>query len=350
MSDPIAILENAYAMHGPEKEWLSGLVEAVRPSAESAHGVHGWTYDASGPDFHEVRATASSGGDSGFVAANSKFDADLPIPVRKLISRIYRQGFVGNLARAPDVLRRAGLDEQGARHFGRALEGLLAEWKLADSLWVNAQDPTYLGCLLVFPLRKRGAPHPRLVNRWRYIAAHVATAFRIRRQFDHVSTSAGDRKPPVPEAVLSPNGKLEHAEEPAKGDFARAALSRAVRSLDRARGAMRRHDPEEAIAAWHALVAGRWSLIDHADSDGRRFIVAHRNDARVPDMRGFTLRERQVLAYAALGHSNKVIAYELGLSVSTVAGHLAKARAKATLPSSVAIAGSGDTRPNSSRT
>jgi DNA-binding CsgD family transcriptional regulator len=281
------------------------------------------------------------------VAANAKFDSALPVPVRKLISRVYRTGFVGNLARAPEVLRQVGLDEQRACHFGRALEGFLAEWGIADSLWVNSQDPTYLGCLLVFPLQKRGLPHPRLVNRWRYIAAHVATAFRIRRQLAELSASAGDRGAPVPEAILSPNGTVKHAEEPAKGDFARAALSRAVRSLDRARGPLRRHDPEEAIAAWHALVAGRWSLIDHVDSDGRRFIVAHRNDARVPDMRGFTLRERQVLAYAALGHSNKVIAYELGLSASTVAGHLASARAKATLPSSAAMTAQGGAMPES---
>jgi DNA-binding NarL/FixJ family response regulator len=57
-------------------------------------------------------------------------------------------------------------------------------------------------------------------------------------------------------------------------------------------------------------------------------VVAHRNDATVPDVRGLTWRERQVAGHAALGHSNKVIAYELGLSVSTVGEHLARARAK----------------------
>jgi DNA-binding CsgD family transcriptional regulator len=82
------------------------------------------------------------------------------------------------------------------------------------------------------------------------------------------------------------------------------------------------------MALWQAMVEGRWSLVDHFDSDGRRFVVAHRNDAAVPDMRGLTWRERQVAAYAALGHANKLIAYELGLSVGTVGQHLATARAK----------------------
>lgn len=39
-------------------------------------------------------------------------------------------------------------------------------------------------------------------------------------------------------------------------------------------------------------------------------------------------REEQVLAHAALGHSNKLIAYELGLAHSTVRVLLARASAK----------------------
>ena len=79
---------------------------------------------------------------------------------------------------------------------------------------------------------------------------------------------------------------------------------------------------------------GRWSLVDHFDSNGRRYLMAHRNDPDTPDLRGLTLRERQVVGYAGAGHSNKIIAYELGLTLSTVAGHLARARAKLGLPSS----------------
>jgi DNA-binding CsgD family transcriptional regulator len=41
-----------------------------------------------------------------------------------------------------------------------------------------------------------------------------------------------------------------------------------------------------------------------------------------------TERERQVLAYADLGQSNKLIAYSLGLSTSTVSTLLSRARRK----------------------
>jgi len=43
---------------------------------------------------------------------------------------------------------------------------------------------------------------------------------------------------------------------------------------------------------------------------------------------GLTLRERQVVGFASLGHSNKLIAYELGLKPSTIATHLSAAAKK----------------------
>jgi DNA-binding CsgD family transcriptional regulator len=76
------------------------------------------------------------------------------------------------------------------------------------------------------------------------------------------------------------------------------------------------------------------SLIDAIQPDrisgpyGKRFLLAHRNDPATPDLRGLSPRERQVLAYFAFGHSDKAIAYELGLAPSTIATHLAHARAK----------------------
>lgn len=145
-------------------------------------------------------------------------------------------------------------------------------------------------------------------------------------------TRLGEAVRPL-EAVLRPDGKLEHAEPAAQDREARAMLRAGVLSLDRARGPLRERDAEKAVGIWNALVAGRWSLLDQFDSDGRRYVVAHRNDASVPDARGLTHRECQVLAHVELGHSNKMIAYELGLSTSTVAGHLASARAKLRLPS-----------------
>jgi DNA-binding NarL/FixJ family response regulator len=150
---------------------------------------------------------------------------------------------------------------------------------------------------------------------WTRIAAHLAAAVRLRREVGHTR--------PV-EAVLSPSGRLEHAESPAQGADVRAALTDGAVRIDRARGSLRRRDPEEAVEIWRALVAGRWSLVDHFDHDGRRFLLARRNEPSGGTLAGLTAQEHEVLALAALGHTNKLIAYQLGLSPSAVAMRLSR--------------------------
>jgi DNA-binding CsgD family transcriptional regulator len=75
-------------------------------------------------------------------------------------------------------------------------------------------------------------------------------------------------------------------------------------------------------------VAGRWSLVDQFERDGRRYIVAHENVPRARGPVALTEREKQILAYAVLGHHNKLIAYELGIADSTVRVLMARAAAK----------------------
>ena len=75
-------------------------------------------------------------------------------------------------------------------------------------------------------------------------------------------------------------------------------------------------------------MSGRWSLVEHFERDGRRYYLAHRNEPEVRSVKGLTARERQVLAYAQLGNSNKLIAYSLGISISTVSTLLSRARRK----------------------
>jgi DNA-binding NarL/FixJ family response regulator len=100
------------------------------------------------------------------------------------------------------------------------------------------------------------------------------------------------------------------------------------RAMENARGRLRRSDPDEALLLWQGLVDGTWSLVDQHESDGKRYLLARRNAPDVRDPLALTPRERVVLAFAAMGHQNKFIAYLLGLPVSKVAGHLAGARRK----------------------
>ena len=71
------------------------------------------------------------------------------------------------------------------------------------------------------------------------------------------------------------------------------------------------------------------------DSDGRRYFVARGNPPEALDPRALSVPERQVVGFAALGHSNKEIAYALGIAASTVATHLTNAQRKLGAPNRI---------------
>jgi DNA-binding CsgD family transcriptional regulator len=158
---------------------------------------------------------------------------------------------------------------------------------------------------------------PAFQRRWRHVVAHLATGIRLR--------SGSECLPD--EAVLDAGGKLYDASGKATSRDAQVALRQAARAIDRAR-VRRSREPDGALEAWHALVAARWSLVDRFESDGRSFLIAKPNPPRPPPIGTLTLRERAVVALAALGRSNKLIAYELGLSAGAVGNYLARAQHK----------------------
>ena len=96
----------------------------------------------------------------------------------------------------------------------------------------------------------------------------------------------------------------------------RSALRETAITVDRARGRLAREGAEaDVLREWRALVDGRWSIVDRFDSDGRRFLVARRNDPGTAPVPLLDERERAVLGYRVVGHSLKLIAYEMGFTV-----------------------------------
>jgi DNA-binding NarL/FixJ family response regulator len=75
------------------------------------------------------------------------------------------------------------------------------------------------------------------------------------------------------------------------------------------------------------MVAAQWTLVEE-ERDGRRHLLARRNDPAAPGPEQLSERERQVVSFAVLGHHDKLIAYELGVSHSTVRVLLHRARRK----------------------
>ncbi|MEZ4363358.1 MAG: helix-turn-helix transcriptional regulator [Kofleriaceae bacterium] len=167
---------------------------------------------------------------------------------------------------------------------------------------------------------------------WDRIAAHLSAAFRLRGNRD-----------PRPRLVFDERGRLLHAEPDVARDRSLPSLRDAAEAVARARN--RRLPPAKVLAAWRALYQGDWSIVESVQRDGRRLLLARPNAPLAlsrssgpgsppspgggsPPRPALSPTERRVLAALASGHSNKAIAYQLGLADSTVSTLLARAARK----------------------
>src|SRR5689334_16983584 len=82
---------------------------------------------------------------------------------------------------------------------------------------------------------------------------------------------------------------------------------------------------EAPVAMWSALLEGRLTLVDWFDEDGRRVVVARRNEQTAQRLSAV---ERTVVTWVARGRAQKVVACELGLSAAAVSDALARAIGK----------------------
>jgi DNA-binding CsgD family transcriptional regulator len=305
-ADAISLVEAAYRLDLPERDWLAGLAAGAAPELDDGFGVIAIVGDFRDPANYRF-------GEPVFFGCPSEA-ASLIGPS---LARLPPEVLVGTFG-APNALA------TGSQLLAPPLE---QEYLFAPHLGVRdvvafkSADPTGHAVHLGAPQRARRTVRPPVEARWARVAAHVAAALRLRRALADNDALGG-------EAVLDPNGHCAHAEGPARARSAREALRDAVLGTERARGKLRRTGPLAALRLWRALFAGRWSLVEQFDRDGRRFLIAHKNDPDVRDPRALSPRERQVAAFAALGHPQKLIAYELGLEPPTVAGHLRAAMAK----------------------
>lgn len=92
--------------------------------------------------------------------------------------------------------------------------------------------------------------------------------------------------------------------------------------------ALRIRVPRQAVDEWKGPIAARWTLLDVCETDGQRYLVARQNHPRAQGPNVLTNREQEVVACAVLGHHNKLIAYNLGISHSTVRVLIARAAGK----------------------
>ena len=318
--DLIGVVEAAYRVGLDQKQWLGAVAAATHRCIDDGFGTIAYLVDVSDPAQLKMSRPAVVGGPAWLekVAMDVNMGGSKEVigrafnPATPIITVSQALGFGAGPPNEPSVAR--GLEAVGAQDF----------------LAVLALDPSGVGCTISTPLRARRRMGARACSVWGRVTMHILAGLRLRKRLA-AGNKGGDLLAGA-EAVLEPSGKLAHAERPAQGKEARDALRRATLAVDRARGALRRRDPEGALDVWRGLVAGRWSLLDHFESDGRRYVVARHNEPRLRDPRALTLRQRQVVGYVALGHANKLVAYALGVSQSDVSTHLAGAMRKLGVP------------------
>ena len=316
----IDITESAYDLDKSASTWLQDLIEVGAPILDHGPGVFGFEF---------VRPPPGSGG-AGVVISNThlrSLPADFPDRLGALMNSLSPE-LVQMIASPGYAGTWRGLIEDQPEAEGLPVEKLGYQ----DIFAIVAVDPNGIGVEIVAPLNEVTRLPSRSQERWQMLGAHIATAYRLRQALKGPAGSSPLVRTGLPheaEAVFDPKGfRIVDSVGPAKDASASDLLREAARGIDRARGKLRREDPQEALETWKALVDGRWSLVDWFDSDRRRFILAMPNPPEVRDPRGLSEQECQVVTYAMLGETNKLIAYRTGLSPPRVSALLKSAMHK----------------------
>lgn len=312
--DLLDIVEAAYNVDLPDARWLRELAHASRPHLDTGFGLAAFEYFK--PDGAQPKII-------------QHFHLGIPEELEAIYSTVFAKMDPGIRLRpfrlGPCVtgselmrMREKFCEEPHMKKF-------VHRFGMYDSIWITAAEPSGRG--IGFHAGRAEIKWASTIQkkRWGKVAAHLSSAVRLRHKLrSREPGHAGE----VGEAVFDAQGRIHDASGAARTPAARELLRRAVLALEVSRGPLRRTDPDASLEARRALVSARWSLVDRIEFDGRRYIVARENPPGAPGPEALSSRERQVVAYAKLGHHNKLIAYELGIADSTVRVLVARACAK----------------------
>lgn len=305
------VLEASYRLHGADREWLQGIAVAARdarPVKGFGDGVAGFLFEAA-PAGTSFRSWGHLilGGPTEAVNVLQRFHSSLTPPAIR--ARYWRQPLLCA------TLTELGLPSSAEQH----------SLGVPELLGLQAIDGSGQGLCLLFGLPDRAVVHDRTRSHWAAVVQHVRAGMRLRR------TLASDSLWNRVEAVIEPGraeGAVCAATGPARDREVQARLRSMVRAIDSARTQEGRQDGEAVLAAWPALVSGRWTLVEHIESDGRRYYVAVRNEPDAAALVALTPREQAVVEQVAQGAPNKLIADALGISEPSVASYLRRAMSK----------------------
>ena len=304
--DWIGIIEAAYALERDDDTWLGGILDAAMPCLDAGMGMVAFVYDASDSVTLQVRQLTSAGVSAPRLEAYFRATQELAA-IPGFLARTYRSLLCGTMSELESV-------EYDWRQTGVA-------FGIGDTLAVNGFDPSGHGCLLGAFLPEETKLRPGRRRLLGYLATHLANAHRLRERMR--------RSAQTPVAQIESTGEVVEWTKD-RDERLGGALAQAAGAIASARGPLRFAGDGDAVAGWQGLVQRRFTLVDAPDSakQRRRRLLAFENAPQVAGFSALAEREREVAAYLAMGHSTKVIAYELGISDSTVRVLLRRVRNK----------------------
>lgn len=305
----IETVESAYRLDGTEAEWLDAVLAAARPDLDTGCGVYAFTGNAAAPNFDASPVFAQHDLDMGYASRLVELNRDAPPEMMELLSKtlVMCGGLEQTLGPKSPVVQ--------------SLRRIMKPTGIKDGFSLFAKDAQGGNVTLSAPSRSIVSLAPRVRGIWRRVGLHVASSLRLRRKLATQAT--------VRDALLDPSGKMQDATKAmARDRSAQTVLVRAVAAMEKARSEAMRASPERALDLWKGLVAGEWSLVDHWESGGRRYLAAYRNRPELRDPRALTPAECATLKYLALGASNKDICFALGLPAGTVSSTVTKVMKK----------------------
>jgi DNA-binding NarL/FixJ family response regulator len=301
------VIEAAYTFRPDAAAWADGLHQALGPALDLGLGtlVGLVRFDEGGLGLTHLSGRAG-------------------------ISRVHPALVRLSLLLAPGKMREAFFNGRvlgsSSGHHAREHQALLEERarsaRARDAAGFCVNDAVDQGVMVISPSRERLLLPARTAPEVLSLGEHVSTGLRLQRVL-----SGATLEDPAIEAIFEPSGRAQRAAGMARMQSALEHLRERVRARDR------RPAVGEAASAWEAVVAGRWSLIDRFDSDGRRYVVAYRNPPGLLDPRRLTAREEAVTTLAAVGRSNAEIAAALSLTEEGASEQLKTALVKLGLSS-----------------
>jgi DNA-binding CsgD family transcriptional regulator len=291
--DGASVIEAAYDLSGADESWLEGVVRALEPFLGRGLGVFGM--------FHSLAADGVS------LEVHTPVFVNCPEAISDREHGARTPGLSDGVLPLHCGCACKSLSQAVSAASGYSVRpetlGMLSKAGAADLLLarVDGLEPCAISFAAPVPFITRFPP--RTASLMARLGRHIAAGYRLRR-------------------ALAP---------------ARSFLFAAATQLGTAHTGFHKQDAERALTLWRTLIDGRYSLIDAIDYQGRRYLLARRNEPGALGAGGLAPEERVVLALFAMGHCGKIVAYELGIAASTVSTRLQRGLHKLGLRSVVEL-------------